>query len=271
MHRHHPPQAACAPRAFGRCDTVLSKDGWTVSSVTLPPRLTLAPHAHECDQLCVVLEGRYEESTPDRTVPLVAGSVLWRPAGDPHANTVGGDEVHALLVDLDPGRAGGQGHGAPRSTYFAPGVFAEIHGEIARELSQRDEFSRLALEALLLLLTARAGRYADLGKQQRPPWLERALEFVRASYTQSLAVSEVARAAQVHPVTLASAFRRFLGRSVGQYILDLRIDQARRELLQTHDSIAAIAIRAGFYDESHLGRVFRQRFGVSPGAFRRSA
>lgn len=256
------------PRAFGACDVLLSKGGMTMSSVTLRPHLALAPHAHECGQLCVVLEGSYEESVGGRTVPLTAGSVLWRPAGGLHANRVGRSEVHALLVDLDPARTRRLwAHSRP--AYFSPGVFSEIHREIAGELRTRDEHSQAALEALLLLLGARVGRHAGPSARNRPAWLARAVEFAAASYTQSISVADVARAAGVHPVTVASAFRRYLGRSVGQYILDLRVDHARRELLRSRDPIAAIAARAGFYDESHLGRVFRRRFGRPPGALRR--
>jgi len=50
--------------------------------------------------------------------------------------------------------------------------------------------------------------------------------------------------------------------------MDLRTAHARQELENTHRPIAEIAQEAGFYDESHLGRVFRRRFGISPGAFR---
>jgi AraC-like DNA-binding protein len=51
-------------------------------------------------------------------------------------------------------------------------------------------------------------------------------------------------------------------------VADLRTAHARQELEDTHRPIAEIAQEAGFYDESHMGRVFRRRFGISPGALR---
>jgi AraC family transcriptional regulator len=69
-------------------------------------------------------------------------------------------------------------------------------------------------------------------------------------------------------VTVAVAFRRHFGKSFGDYVTDLRVAHARQELQNTQRPIAEIAQDAGFYDESHMGRVFRRRFHVSPGALR---
>ena len=70
-------------------------------------------------------------------------------------------------------------------------------------------------------------------------------------------------------MTLAVGFRRYFGKSVGDYITDLRVTHARQELEKNRRPLAEIAQEAGFCDESHMGRVFRRRFRVSPGALRR--
>jgi AraC family transcriptional regulator len=55
------------------------------------------------------------------------------------------------------------------------------------------------------------------------------------------------------------------------YVRRLRVEHARRELMTTSRSLADIAHSAGFADQAHLSRVFRQLTGVTPGAFRRVA
>lgn len=60
-------------------------------------------------------------------------------------------------------------------------------------------------------------------------------------------------------------------RSLGQWILERRLDAARRELTsppRRHQTIAAIAGRWGFVDATHFSRRFRQAYGMSPREWR---
>jgi AraC-like DNA-binding protein len=46
------------------------------------------------------------------------------------------------------------------------------------------------------------------------------------------------------------------------------VEQAARELAETDEPLSEIALRAGFYDQSHFSNVFRRVLGVSPAAYR---
>ena len=62
-------------------------------------------------------------------------------------------------------------------------------------------------------------------------------------------------------------------RSLGQWILERRLDAARRELTsprRRHQTIAAIAGRWGFVDATHFSRRFRQAYGMSPREWRQA-
>ena len=62
--------------------------------------------------------------------------------------------------------------------------------------------------------------------------------------------------------------------TVGRYILRRRLEACARALVsesQRHHSILRIAFDWGFNSQTHFGRVFRAKFGVAPGEYRRSA
>jgi len=258
-----------APSSFGTGRLVLRCHRFTVSTVTLPAGLTLRPHAHPHDQLGVVLAGQYRETCATGAVTLRAGSVVWRRGGELHGNAVGARPAEVLLVDLRPTSAEQLCLAAVRpAAYFAPGTFEEIHHGLVRELGHTDPASRVAIEGWVCLLAARTGRCWAAPQATAPAWLTHVVTLIQAGYPHRIRLARLAAAAGVHPVTVAAGFRHHFGKSVGEYVRDLRIAHARRALEHTPRTLAAIALEAGFYDESHMDRVFRRRLGVTPGALR---
>lgn len=55
--------------------------------------------------------------------------------------------------------------------------------------------------------------------------------------------------------------------SVSQWIQNKRLQQCKYELMQRTSNITAIAVKWGFCDASYFSRVFKRRYGISPGAF----
>jgi AraC-like DNA-binding protein len=66
---------------------------------------------------------------------------------------------------------------------------------------------------------------------------------------------------------LARQFRRCLGTSPHRYAMMRRLDRARR-LIGADASLADAAVAAGFADQSHMTRQFKQAYGVAPGQWR---
>jgi AraC family transcriptional regulator len=67
---------------------------------------------------------------------------------------------------------------------------------------------------------------------------------------------------------LMRSYRASTGRSPHQYILDLRMEKARRLMLSPSLNLIDIAMECGFASQAHFTHAFRQRLGVPPSAFR---
>lgn len=72
----------------------------------------------------------------------------------------------------------------------------------------------------------------------------------------------------VHRVHLARTFRRHFGTTVGAYRRRLSLERAEREIAEGCMELGRIALRSGFYDQSHFNRHFRRATGMTPGRFR---
>jgi AraC-like DNA-binding protein len=80
--------------------------------------------------------------------------------------------------------------------------------------------------------------------------------------------TEMAKAAGMSARAFERSFQREYGLPPQQYLKRLRIQTACRLLVDTRESIAAIAQRCGFADQSHLTREFRRVTGLTPGSYR---
>ncbi len=66
-------------------------------------------------------------------------------------------------------------------------------------------------------------------------------------------------------------FKQETGLSVHKFVLERRLQKARQMLFNSTENIASIAHDCGFSSQSHMTTAFRQRFAVTPGAFRAKA
>jgi AraC-like DNA-binding protein len=103
-----------------------------------------------------------------------------------------------------------------------------------------------------------------------PRVLRRVQEYIDSHLGENLELEQLALTAGLSLYHFARAFKTSVGVPPHQFVLQRRLSRARDLLTSTDRPIADIAIAAGFSDQSHLARHFRQSFAVSPIAFRRS-
>jgi AraC family transcriptional regulator len=102
-----------------------------------------------------------------------------------------------------------------------------------------------------------------------PPWLGHARELLHAHFRERLDIARVAAEVGVHPSHLAHAFRRHFVSTPGEYARALRLSWAVDRLVEGDEPISAIAVSAGYSDQSHFTRECRKALGVGPGEYRR--
>ena len=130
--------------------------------------------------------------------------------------------------------------------------------------------SALMIEGVLLQLLVEASRKSsEVGLALPPRWFKRVCEILHARFTEPLTLNLLASAVDLHPVYLASAFRRYGGCGVGEYLRRLRVEEACRRLAATSEPLAEIALSAGFSDQSHLTRHFKNQLSMTPAAYRK--
>ena len=101
-----------------------------------------------------------------------------------------------------------------------------------------------------------------------PARIRRVLEYVRGEAFRAPTLKEMAGIAGLSPTHFGRAFRAATGMPPHQYLLDLRMQRARRLLETTRLSITQIALECGFEQSTSFATSFKKLVGVSPRMWR---
>ncbi|MBE7026151.1 MAG: helix-turn-helix domain-containing protein [Ruminococcaceae bacterium] len=99
---------------------------------------------------------------------------------------------------------------------------------------------------------------------------EKIIDYVNESYTDQISLGSVAKRFFVSEAHLSRIFKRNTGFTFTQYINYRRIIFAQKLLLYDKVTIGDIAMRSGFDNLTHFGRVFKQLTGYSPREYRKT-
>ncbi|MFS4418263.1 helix-turn-helix transcriptional regulator [Maribacter sp. 2307ULW6-5] len=99
--------------------------------------------------------------------------------------------------------------------------------------------------------------------------LQHAVEHIHGHLGQKHSVQQLSKRVGLSPKKLQFLFRSMFATTVVKYINDLRLEKSRELLLQRHLNISEVAQTLGFANGSYFNKMFKQRFGESPLAFKR--
>lgn len=246
-------------------------NGVVMSEVKHPRPRALPQHSHEFGFFSFFLKGDYEEWYSRQTVTHKPMTLMWHPAALQHQDAVGQRGCHFFNTEISA-------DWLERLRDYAaivsdPFVLPQAEAgwlmmRLYREFGAADEGSELAMEGLLLELLAALARRPGPVEQQKPFWLRRVETRIRDEFTGKLTMTELAAEAGVHPVHLATIFRRFHRTTVSEFVQQLRVETACEMLRQPETPMAEIALHLGFADQSHFSRIFHRLIGMPPKAWR---
>jgi AraC family transcriptional regulator len=164
----------------------------------------------------------------------------------------------------------------PDSSTFCP-LQDPFLGQIVTTLTQEIEgglADRILIESLGTALCIRIARlfvgYLPLPAKGglSPQRLQRVRDYVEAHLDDNLSITILADVACLSPYHFSRSFKQALGIGPQRYVIQRRLERAKRLLRCTHQPLAWIAQEAGFADRSHLTSIFRRAMGVTPGRYR---
>jgi AraC family transcriptional regulator, transcriptional activator of pobA len=254
-------------------------------------------HGHGFYELIYIESGTGQHSVAGRQHSIGAGSLFAIAPGEPHdPSTMKRASGYLIVFTADALQAG-----RSDSDVFSalPGefllwVFLRVGGHDAahvvvprvqrasfvstvhaleRECTSREHGWEFCARAYLGIALTQAARihatcsFALRPAQQRPV-IGAVFQYIEARYMRPISLADVAKAVNKSAAHLTDVVRRQTGRTVGEWITERRMVEARRQLSETDLTIQNIAASLAYDDESYFSRVFRKHHQVSPSTFR---
>ena len=120
----------------------------------------------------------------------------------------------------------------------------------------------IVLEAILELIgQTTAHSYSQL--------TERILRYLHTHLSERITLEQVGKEMHFSPVYCDTVFKRETGRSIVAYLLDERMEEAKRLLLEDMLTLRKIAQTVGFEDYNYVSRCFKARVGYTPTQYRK--
>lgn len=148
--------------------------------------------------------------------------------------------------------------------------FLELEREIAGKGLGYVNACRALLELLLIDAARLAAEKLTSVPVQSRPLLTQVFQFIEARFSQPISLVDVARAVGKSPAYLTDQVRRQTGRSVLAWIIERRMAEARRLLLETEQDVGEIGEAVSYVDTGYFIRQFKKLHGVTPLAYRRA-
>ena len=163
---------------------------------------------------------------------------------------------------------------ASRGLRFKPS-FAGKAGKLIINLADSSGLERVILLLQLLNEMARTDDYkilaGELYKQHHAGIydnrLAKVMNFLNIGYKQKIELKEIAELANLHPSSFCRYFKEKTGKSLSEYITELRLSYACRLITEGKMSISQVCFESGFNNLSNFNRIFKRTVKMTPSEY----
>lgn len=144
-------------------------------------------------------------------------------------------------------------------------------------LSQEKDHFQMVMRFLNILYTLSqcegahtlaTSSYAKIELEDDSRRILKVKNYINDNYMEELKLKTLADVANMSESAFSRFFKIHTGRTLSEYITDIRMGFATRRLVDSTDSIAEISFQCGYNNLSNFNRTFRRKKGCSPSEFR---
>lgn len=142
----------------------------------------------------------------------------------------------------------------------------------ARELTLVNTMKRFsALYSMVSMMLEECPESQEVENPTNIAYVNEAVEIMMQSYSKKLKISDIATTIGISRNYLTDLFKNEFEMSPQSFLMNFRMEKAAQELRETNESVQNIGINVGYPDPLAFSKAFKQKYGMSPSAYRSSA
>lgn len=158
----------------------------------------------------------------------------------------------------------------PGNRISLPDYYEELaaytaHFDLQSELEVSLTLQKLLTELIQVKKTEEfSGKYGSYRTE-----MEESIAYLQNHYSDDLTIEQLAEACHLSKYYYIKVFKAHTGQTPYDYLVNIRLQQAQKMLMESKETVGAIALKCGFADDKNFIACFKKRAGMTPLQFRK--
>jgi len=249
-------------------------------------------HAHDYYQIWYVVQGKFKHCMNGEEYLMVAGNLFVIPPYTVHRVTWEPGAVEIIGCEFLPEFIGDDRHlleklpsvfeKIPLKIILTSSLNHRIHQileEMLDEYTEQRSYYEPLLKGNMLRLVSmitrelRNDELKDMGDKldKYRPMINVAVDYIHQHFTEEIRLDHMCKVAMLSKTYFCDLFKYFTGKTLTDYVADLRLKYAMELLLQPQRTVTDVCYKAGFKDLAYFSRLFKKHSGMSPSQYKKHA
>ena len=140
---------------------------------------------------------------------------------------------------------------------------------IFEEYESNDLFSLELIQRQIELMLLQVFRYFKIAPTKRKEtdknaFIEKAILYLKTNFSENPSLDTTAAYIHFNSDYFATLFKKHIGKTYYRYLTELKLEQAKKLILETDMSLSVICFKCGFGNQSNFLRQFKRSYGCTP-------
>lgn len=159
-----------------------------------------------------------------------------------------------------------------QSVFWSDNDIENLILEMFNEFALKNDFYDIIIKSnltKLIVMTERMNNQKVISHSKNERGVTESLKYIHSNFNEKITIKDLCKAVNMSESLLSACFKTVTGKTIIEYINDLRIDKAKQLLTETDMRITDISYELGFNDGAYFNRVFKKTVNLTPFAYRK--